>query len=331
MGNYIKYFIFLIPLLPGCDSSQDCIPAPDVSEVQHTVELQRVDQKLFECETDEDISALLSRHPAIEYNFMESQGQASPMVTGYLYRMLHTPQIDTLWQEVQETFGDASELHGRISDGFKLLKYHYPNSTPDVKLKTFFSGLKKDLYINDSVVVVGLDYFLGNDASWRPNNYGYINKRYTPESVPAFVFKYISNKYNKGNPLDNTLLADMVFYGKSYYFTKQMLPCVADSTIIGYNPVEWEGSEMHLKKIWGVFIERELLYETSHIVKSKYVGERPKTFEIGNKCPGRIGRFVGWKIVDAYMESHPDVTLQQLMAETDAKKIFTRSGFKPDM
>ena len=30
--------------------------------------------------------------------------------------------------------------------------------------------------------------------------------------------------------------------------------------------------------------------------------ERPKTLEIGDKCPGRIGEWLGWEIVNRYVD-----------------------------
>ena len=55
------------------------------------------------------------------------------------------------------------------------------------------------------------------------------------------------------------------------------------------------------------------MYESSHFIKNKYVNERPNVTEIGNECPGRIGQWLGWKIVNAYMKNNPEVTLQELM------------------
>ena len=82
-------------------------------------------------------------------------------------------------------------------------------------------------------------------------------------------------------------------------------------------------------KIWAHFIEKSLLYETNHFKIIKYTGERPNIPEIGKQCPGRIATWVGWQIVRKYMAENPNVTLQQLMQETDAQKIFTQSRYKP--
>jgi hypothetical protein len=51
--------------------------------------------------------------------------------------------------------------------------------------------------------------------------------------------------------------------------------------------------------------------------------------EVGEKCPGRIGQWVGWQIVNAYMNAHKDVTLPELMNQRDAQKLFKESKYKP--
>ncbi|MDH3710460.1 MAG: gliding motility lipoprotein GldB, partial [Cyclobacteriaceae bacterium] len=77
------------------------------------------------------------------------------------------------------------------------------------------------------------------------------------------------------------------------------------------------------------FVEKKLLYETSHFTKKKYMDERPTTVEIGNKCPGRIGEWLGWQIVMKYMKENPQISLDQLMESEDVQGIFTQSRYKP--
>ena len=49
--------------------------------------------------------------------------------------------------------------------------------------------------------------------------------------------------------------------------------------------------------IWSRIIEKEWLYVTDEFTKKKILGERPKTIELGNECPGRVGAWIGWQIV----------------------------------
>jgi hypothetical protein len=108
-----------------------------------------------------------------------------------------------------------------------------------------------------------------------------------------------------------------------------MLPCVPDSVFLGYSPKEMEDIYESQEVIWANFIENQALYTTDEDLKDKFISERPKTFEIGKNCPGRIGRWIGWEIVKAYMAKNPDITLPELMENTNAQDIFVKSRFKP--
>ena len=109
-----------------------------------------------------------------------------------------------------------------------------------------------------------------------------------------------------------------------------MMPCKADSVIIWYTQKEITGSRNNIDIIWTHFIENELLYETNHMVKKKYIDDRPKTYEIGDEAPGRIGTWLGWQIINTYMQENPNVTMPQMMMNDNPQELFKASKFKPN-
>ena len=72
-----------------------------------------------------------------------------------------------------------------------------------------------------------------------------------------------------------------------------------------------------------------MFFETNHLVKNKYLSERPQVFEVSPSCPGRIGRWLGWKIIKSYMENNPNIEIQNLLSNTDNKEIFFQSFYNP--
>ncbi len=153
-------------------------------------------------------------------------------------------------------------------------------------------------------------------------------RRYQKEYiVPAIVFA-ISDHYNATNRTDQTMLADMVYYGKGYVFTKTMLPAVSDSLIIGYSDRQLTETFNAQDIIWAHFIDNQLIYQTNPAIKARYLNERPFTAEIGQRCPGAIGRWLGWRIVGRYHDEHDNVGIADLMRNTDARQIFEQSGYK---
>jgi len=320
----------LIFVISGCEEENGCQKAPDISEVELNLKVTRLENSLFDLETKQEIADFLSRYRAFSDYFLgATQFPGDSMLIDNIYRLTKDPYIDTLRSEVTRIFGDFSDLEAQFETAFKYLKVYYPLARiPEIQ--TVITGFGQDLYISDSVIIVGLDYFLGKDGKYQPLDYPeYIRNRFQKDYIVPTCIQYLSNFYNRSNHQDKTMLADMIFYGKSYYFTRKMLPCSHDSLIIQYSGQQILDVQANQDIIWANFVENQFLFETGHFVKSKFMGERPYVAEIGKKCPGRIGAWLGWEIVNEYMDNHPKMSLPDLMDKKEAGKIFAESEYKP--
>ncbi|HLL93817.1 MAG TPA: hypothetical protein VK404_02490 [Spirosoma sp.] len=294
--------------------------------------IQRLDKHLFALRSADSIRAFLNQNPAVaQLYFNANEAGNDTALIRELADRVNNPALNELNQQVQAEFGDLTDLNNQLSEAFANIKKDFPDfHTPAVAtIVTGFMG--PDLVVTDSLIVIGLDYFVGPKAKYRPRGPQYpqyILRRYQKESiVPAIVFA-ISDKYNATNRADQTMLADMVYYGKGYVFTKTMLPQTADSLVIGYSDTQLTETFNAQDIIWAHFIDNQLLYQANPDVKGRYLNERPFTAEIGQRCPGAIGRWVGWRIVGRYHDEHDDVTIADLMRNADARLIFEQSGYK---
>ena len=250
------------------------------------------------------------------------------LLVNSLYQLIQNVYMDTLYQEVQHIFKDFSTIKQQLESAFRYIRYYYP-SYHIPKIATFITGMGSDIYADDSLIVIGLDFFLGQGAKFRPHLPQYILKNYQPAYVVPKVMFGISQQFNAMNSDDGTLLADMIDYGKSCYFTQSVMPYTADSLIIGYTAQQLAAAQQNQSIIWEHFILHKLLYETNHLVIDKYISERPFTLEIGQECPGRIGIWLGWAIVKKYMALHQFMSLPDLMHNADAQSIFMQSKYRP--
>lgn len=322
-------------LLIGCSKNKEekCVFIPDSSEIKVDVRIESLEDSLPAITNKAQLVNFFSRHPELRDRFFNRSAYPDDSVfINELYNRFTSPHIDTLLLDTKKVFGDLSELKNEFRQAFANIKYYYPNFYPP-KIITVITGLESDLYVSDSLVIVGLDYFLGAKAKYKPNMYEYMLRRYQKNFiVPSVLLLYgIDGRFNKTSVEDKTILADMIAYGKAYNFAKHMMPCTPDSIFIAYTQEELNGSIKNEGLIWYRFIEDQVLYETNHQVKQKYIDERPKTVEVGEKCPGRIGTWVGWQIVNSYMARYPETTIPQLMAMPSADKIFKESRYKPDI
>jgi hypothetical protein len=220
------------------------------------------------------------------------------------------------------------DLEKQLKSAFQFTKYYYPDFK-EPKVKTIITGfLGNDLYVSDSLIIIGIDYFGGPKVDYRPNVYDYQLARYQKENIVPSILFFIADRYNTSQPEDRTLLNEMIGYGKAFEFVKHTSPFTPDSLIMGYTQETMNKCYYGQQDIWGYFVSNKLLYQTSDLQKQKYIGERPFTLEMGPQVPGGIGRWVGWRIVSRFMQEHPDMSLPELMRMSNSQKILEKSGYK---
>jgi hypothetical protein len=333
MKKSIAVIALLLLFLASCKpDKEECAFQPETSSIKIDLQIEHLEDSIISFTSKQQLVDFFSRHSVMRDIFFNHQGYPNDSVfINELYHRFASPSFDTVLLETKKVFGDGSELKKEFTQAFTNLKFYYPEFKIP-KIQTVITGMESDLFVSDTLIIVGLDYFLGNGAKYRPNMYEYMLKRYTKEFVvPSTMLLYgIDSRINEVNMEDKSVLADMIAYGKAYYFAKQMLPCVPDSVFIGYTSKEIDGARENQDIIWKHLVEKEVFYSNVKNIKQKYIDERPKTIEIGDQCPGRIGVWMGWQIVNEYVKQNSQRnSLPKLMKVGNAQQIFKGSKFRP--
>ncbi len=242
------------------------------------------------------------------------------------FEILKNPGVDTIYYEILQVF-DVDALAFEIGRAFANVQKNFPDFAPP-KVKFVYSAFGKDMYLTDSTLVIGLDYYLGEGATYRPNIYDYLLTRMRPEYIIPQVVQYVSLAYNPSSTLGDTMLDEMIYHGKALAFTQTILPCTADSIIMGYSQQDFANASVSEAVIWSHFLENELVYEENPNLITKYVDERPNVPEIDPRCPGRIGRYIGWQMVKNYLKNEK-ADLKELLIESNSQHVLRRSKYNP--
>lgn len=325
-------FFFISGCVGGLFSCQSdsCRPIPDLSSTDVSVSMVRWDRALFEAQNKQDIEKLLLRYPDFARAYLHiADYPADSVLARQYYQVITNPSVDTLRQQTEAAFGDYSALQTDFEQAFRLIKYYFPSFMPPAVYIAFtgLGTLGDDLLVTDSMVVVSAEFFVGPSARYRPQTHDYILPRYQPKSVVPGCLLLLSDRFNATNLSDQSLLAEMIYYGKSYYFVQQTMPCLADSTLMGYSSEQIRLVEENRQLIWSHFVDNELFFENDQTTKTRYLGDRPGTAEINNRLPGQLGRWLGWQIVQAYAE-RTGALLPEVMRQ-DAQQIFIQAKYRP--
>lgn len=321
--------IIIIFLLVASCQTQTCRTTSTLEVSPVVIDLQQKEQELFDAQSLEEVSAFLQENPAIASNiFFVQEYPDATILAERIYGLMNEPSIDTLYKEATQTFeANREQLLADLNQAFAIFKHYYPDA-PQPVLQTVVTGLFHDLYISDERLIVGIDYFIGKDATYRPNDVPeYILERYTYDYLAPVLMKFFTNPWIASGK-ESTLLSEMIDFGKTYYMLSHLFPCTPDYEIMGYTAQTMSDVKANQTIIWANFIQNEWLYDPSEFTKKKFLGDRPNVYEIGEKCPGRIGAWVGWQIVESYAEKTGS-SMTEIMQLTDHHELFNQSGYKP--
>lgn len=322
---FISLPIFLFAL--SCET-KTCVLNQNLLNPKVELEIIRAEDVFFEAKTTKEIEKWIQAHPEFTEIYLQKELYLSPSaLVDELFSVHQDSTLIVLYDSVKLEYPEVVDLQKELKIAFQHIQYYFPDFKIP-KVYTFVSGFTSDLVVTEDVIIIGLDYFLPSTHTFQPDLPRYMADRYEQNYLVPMIVTAISARFDQSSAKDNTMLAEMIFYGKAYHFTKAILPCTSDQFIIGYTPNEISDSFANEEMIWSHFIENELLYETNPFEIRKYMGEAPFTDAISTNAPGRLGRWLGWNIVDDYREN-TQVDLATLMATQDPETIFRGSGYRP--
>ncbi len=337
--------ILCINLLSSCGNSAK---HPDTSKIQIELETIRFEQDFFSMDTL-DINTAMEKLRAKHHNFTND----------FVLRILGLEGVDTaLWSTaIKQFYRDYKPIYDstrlkeeeimisfdKTKEGLKNVKYYFPKYNLPEQFITFVgpidafasgsTGGSGDI-ITTFALGIGLQLHLGSNSSIYNSEQGmqlyptYISRKFTPEYIPVNCMKNAIDDILP--PIKNgaSLLEVFIDHGKRMYLLDLFLPETEDTLQLGYSASQLKGAAKNEGLIWNYFLENNLLYETDPFKIRSFINDGPTTMEFGEGSPGFISLFVGRQIIQAYMDKHPETTLDALL-NLDAKQIFSASGYKP--
>lgn len=161
----------------------------------------------------------------------------------------------------------------------------------------------------------------------------YLQTCLTKDNIaPDYIRTYLQEITFKDIPLQNqnpdaTLLDCIIDDGKYSYAVAALLPKTPLHNILRYTEEQQKWIEDNEYNIWSYIIQNKLLYNKDRTKYLSLIAEGPTTKGIADS-PSRIGNYIGYKIVQAYMEKNP-ITLDSLFRTSKSELILKESEYKP--
>jgi len=331
----VKYLLLLVVII-GFYSCENNPLDIDVSEVQVDLKTKRFDQQLFGYEkiTDKEIAQLKLEYDPFYSAFVEniiSVGSVNnPSIYYYLTSFINDKNIDLVQQRSDSIYKNFKPYQDQLEKSFKFYHHYFPQKQiPDII--TYNSGFNYAIVTDSSYLGIGLEMFLGEDypaykqLGLPQYKIRTMNKEHL---VSSAMLGWVSTEFELEEERAD-LLTEMIHQGKLLYLLDALLPLEEDEIKMNYTKDQLIWCDRNEKQVWFYFIDNDLLYskETKEIIK--FMGESPFIQGFPEGSPGRIGHWIGWQIVKAYMKKNKEVTLLELTQEKNAQKILELSKYKP--
>lgn len=333
--TWFFFFVSISMLISSCQPNEEKV---DVSTIDVTLTVNRLEQDLFEANPD-SLGAILPQLRARYGEFFDVYAKnvlniGSPDAEGFeqhLKSFVTDGDMREVYKETKKQYGEFGDVSLELEDAFKRYKHHFPEREMP-SIATNISGFNYAVVSTDNTLGVGLDMFLGE-------RFIYYQMLGLPQYkihfmrkqgiVPSAMKGWVASTFVYDAKNNDNLLARMIYAGKILYCVDKLLPETADSLKIDYTSPQMMFVDNNEANIWSHLLEDGLLYSTNHLDIVKYMNEGPFTSGLPQEAPARLGEYIGWKIVRKFMENN-DVSLQALMGMSDAQEILTKSKYKPE-
>lgn len=307
----------------------------DISNINLNIEIKRLDQDLLANYPDTpNIGGLKQKYG----KFLElySQGVIAigsteqPAYKRMIVEFIKYCVSNGLPEKTDSVFKDINKVQDQLTDAFKHFKYYFPSKKiPDIY--TYLSAFNQSVVTDENLIGIGLDKYLGADCIFykQLNWDNYKIRRMDKLMIPVDCMRaWAIMEFPYKDTVDN-LLNQMVHEGKIHYFLDAMLPEIHDTLKFAYTKNQMEWANHNEDKMWAYLVDSESLFTNDHLTIRKMIGDAPFTLLFQNNSAPRAGAFLGWKIVHKYMEKHPEISLSQLMENTDYQGILNSASYRP--
>jgi len=226
-------------------------------------------------------------------------------------------------------------LERELRQGFRYIKYYFPQYQLPQKVVAFigpFDG--PGVAITSYDLAIGLQAYAGRNFSLYLTGKGqdlypaYISRRFEPEYIDVNCVSAVAEDIFPDSSDSRPLIEQMIIKGRYWWLAGKLMPDAPDSITTGYSQAQLTWCAQNEADIWRFFLENTDLFTIDPDILKNYIGESPNTLGMPGASPGNIGAWVGWKIVQKYMEGHSRLQPKDLM-RVPARTIFEDSKYKP--
>lgn len=304
------------------------------------IKIKRLEMDLFTLnpsEIREKIPVLQEEYDGFlrYFGYVINIGEPSDSIWGDgLVRFCTDKLNNEVYGATMQVYPDLKKIEDELSDAFRHYLYYFPGKKiPGVY--TCITGFNNSIITADSVLGISLDKYLGSDSRYYPGLqiFKYQAAKMNPSNIVRdCMYAWAASEWNykdMGYTTDN-VLAEIIHEGKLLYFVKSMIPASEDNLVFGFTADQMNFCRNNENQMWQYLIENNLLFSSDQLTKRKLTGDAAFTSYFSKESPGKAAVWTGFRIIESYMMKVKDISLENLMKNTDIQGILEKAKYNPE-
>lgn len=238
--------------------------------------------------------------------------------------------MQDVYNDIKQQHPNTDQINKELNQAFRYFAYYFPQ-WPVPNIYYYHGGFNQSIIASDSILGIGLDKYLGTNYKYYTKLAlsQYMRQKMRSEYIAVDALRfYISGLFSFPFEQDN-VLSRMIYEGQIQYILKQLFPEKHDTILFGFTEKQLIWCEKSERSMWRFLIDKKKLFSTDLLEIKRYTSDGPFTTTFPRESPARAAVWIGYKIVQQYMNNSPNTTLNQLIQINDYQKIIQISAYDP--
>lgn len=294
-------------LVAGC-TRQSARPAPEAPDSVKVVPLYRYFADRDSAAVLADTALLREFLSVVNYPHDSLSADAS-MWANSLPVKVFTPAVDSIYgpgcAPLDRYIGYA--LAAARLEGIDL---------PRRKYVAVVYGRREPIGFLDSTMFIAMNHYLDPDYEGYQRFPVYERVLKTPEQLPYDIAEALLGTARPFAPAPDgaTVLSRMLYSGTIAMGRLLSVDGASEAAALGYTPEQFDWLLEHEAELWRTLVAKQLVYDTDPQTADRLVSPAPATPLLSIYSPGRVGRFIGYRMVRGYLARHPEKRLADLLS-----------------
>lgn len=246
-----------------------------------------------------------------------------------LLAFTHHKDMREAYDSTVVVFDDFSDFEHSLELAFGQFINEFP-SYPLPEITTFFGGFNYGVVTYDNNIAIGLENFLGTNSKFYQllGDPEYLRFQKQKKFILSNVMEVWYNEHFQKYLGGSDLLSQIIHKGKAMYFIDKMLVDISLEDKFRFTKSQIDWVIKNEASIWEFLVHEDMLFSNKEMEFRSFVNYAPFVKGMPQEAPGRIAYYIGYKMVNEYMDNN-EIDIEELMYLTDSRKFLQESKYKP--